>query len=329
MRELASDVRVQDDLGKYLNEILLQKPNFPRKWCCGTSRSLYCSECGRLLIEKEFWPSPLQTGQIQLPFDLDVVLSDRRRAATGFHALVLLQASRNCDDYDHTMKGSEVTSDIIDHDETKDIWSKNTFSTVDNHVRLFDIKNGASLPNYEDDDQVFVLFPSETSIPLSSVSARVKRLVVLDCKWTKVGTQQQLHEISHLPQVHLDESMIPAESYFWRWHNAGSNCISTLEAIYYAALQVSRDTTNPDNSNPDYLIHLMWLFGIQRALTSYAAEKRGKEKPFSEEGKEQQRLLRRTIKGSEKHLRDIQIGRKLREKVRTSRSDIKKDHSDV
>lgn len=325
---MSEDSGVQDDLGKYLSEILLQKPEYPRKWCCGTSRSLYCSECGKLLIEKELWPKPLQLGQLQLPFDLDVILSDRRRAATGFHAFVLIQASRNSKGNDHTTEECGFIQSISDSSENEDASIKNTFSTVDDNVRVFDIKNGASLPSYQDDGEVFVLFPSKTSKPLSSVSTRVRRLIVLDCKWTKVGTQQHIKEISHLPQVHLDESMIPSASYFWRWHNAGSNCISTLEAIYYATLVVSKESTSLTNCNQDKLIHLMWLFGIQRALTSYAAEKRGKEKPFSKEGKEQQRSLRRTIKGSEKHLRDIEAGNKLREIARSLRFDIRKKYSD-
>ena len=323
MSNFACDSGVQDDLGKYLSEILLQKPDYPRKWCCGTSRSLYCSECGSLLIEKEHWPTSIQFGELQLPFDLDVILSDRRRSATGFHALVLIEASRNNNDQ------SEAIGDLIDPNDTREILHKNTFTTVDDHVRLFDIKNGASLPNYEDNGEIFVLFPSKTSKPLSSVATQVRRLVVLDCKWTKVGTQQQIKEISHLPQVHLDESMIPSTSYFWRWHNAGSNCISTLEAIYYAALQVSKETFGLTKCNHHSLIHLMWLFGIQRALTSYNAERRGKEKPFSKEGKEQQRSLRRTIKGSEKHLRDIEAGKKLREAARLSRSDIRNNKPDL
>lgn len=155
MSNFACDPIVQDDLGKYLNDILVQKPDYPRKWCCGTSRSLYCSECGSLLIEKEHWPTSIQLGQLQLPFDLDVILSDRRRSATGFHALVLIEASRNSNDRSEAIRG------FIDPNDTNEVLRKNTFTTVDDHVRLFDIENGASLPSYEDNGEVFVLFPSK------------------------------------------------------------------------------------------------------------------------------------------------------------------------
>lgn len=317
----------QEALGNYLNDILLQKPVYERKWCCGVSRSLYCTECCNLLIEREMWPVPLQGGKLRLPFDLDIILSDRRRSSTGFHALILIEANQN--------GGKRVTRNELHPDEVQDknhskvtygnfeskntgknAHQKNTFSTEDEHVRLFDIKNGAVLPKYEDDEKTFVLFPSQKSIPLTSVSDRVRRLIVLDCKWTKTGSQQKIDELSKLPHVHLEVSMIPSESYFWRWHNAGSKCISTLEAIYYAALQIRQGSFKESECIYENLINLMWLFGVQRSLTSTAADERGKEKPFTDLGKENQRELRRVIKGSEKHMRDIEAGKKLREKAK-------------
>ena len=56
----------------------------------------------------------------------------------------------------------------------------------------------------------------------------------------------------------------------------------------------------------------MWLFRIQRSLMMETAKKEGKPDPFTVEGKELQRSLRRTVKGSEKHLRDIENGKKLK-----------------
>ena len=60
----------------------------------------------------------------------------------------------------------------------------------------------------------------------------------------------------------------------------------------------------------------MWLFGIQRAATAKGARREGKPAPFSKGGKDVQRDLRRTEKGSEKHLRDIEMGRRLKEEAK-------------
>jgi len=115
--------------------------------------------------------------------------------------------------------------------------------------------------------------------------------------------------------------------------------VSTLEAIYYAAYQIMNhhpnkppplitinDIDNTDNSsnthistqaNKDALIDLMYLFGIQRAATSKSSVVRdGRPVPFSEAGKDWQRVVRRTVKGSEKHLRDIERGRRLRDEAK-------------
>ena len=287
-------------LSTYMSSFLerAEGDKFPRKKCCGTSRSLYCTECCQLLIERERWPLPIQTGHLDLPFNLDIILSDRRLSATGFHAHVLLQASLG---YNHVSIRQESSED----EDT---------STSLERVRLFDIENGESIPSYEGHDSTFVLFPSNKSVPLSSVSKSIHRLIVLDCKWTKAGTQQRLPEIADLPQVHLDTP--PSESFFWRWHNAGSGMCSTLEAIYCAALEVAESKDDFTDANRDALIHLMWLFGIQRAASALGSKRKGKPLPFSIDGKDLQRDLRRTEKGSEKHLRDIENGLRLREEAK-------------
>jgi nuclear transport factor 2 (NTF2) superfamily protein len=83
--------------------------------------------------------------------------------------------------------------------------------------------------------------------------------------------------------VHL--SSPPFESHFWRSHTAGSKCLSTIEAIYYAILET--------DNNENY-IHLMWLFALQRAaIQAQGLWKDRKGLPFTEVGKEEQRAYRR------------------------------------
>jgi hypothetical protein len=114
---------------------------------CHRSRSIYCPTCLKLLIE----PPP---DQLQLPFHLDIILDDHRECATGVHAKVLAGVS----------SGSF-------------------------HCRLFDYDKGQGdeLDSYDDHvDGTYLLFPGEDSVPLDTLEAeKVKRLVVLDCKWVR------------------------------------------------------------------------------------------------------------------------------------------------
>ena len=307
--EQASINTNEENLASYLNAFLqvqnINENKFPRKKCCGTSRSLYCTECCKLLIDRERWPTSIQAGHLDLPFQLDIVLNDKRLSATGFHAHVLLKASRG--DHNH-------------NDYTYDGTGCETAQTQEERVRLIDIEKNEPLPSYEGEDNTYVLFPSENSIPISSVASNIHRLIVLDCKWTK-SSCLRLPEIDGLPKVHLDHP--PSESFFWRWHNAGPGMCSTLEAIYFAAVEVAEvsccfDFDNDiDNEKRKALIDLMWLFGIQRSATALGARREGKPLPFSKDGKAMQRDLRKTAKGSEKHMRDIEIGKRLKAKATT------------
>lgn len=319
-------------LEKYLNSFLINdenrhshsqsRLNFPRIKCCGTSRSLYCTECSKLLIEKECLPSSIQKGALDLPFNLDVILSDRRLSATGFHALVLLRSSQKQQRQNlkyNMHHGADAGVDInadadngadTDTDADADADSSEPLDSeigVENErVRLFDTEKGDTVPPYQplnandvDIHDTYVLFPSDNSVPLSSVAHQIKRLVVLDCKWTKSGTQQRIPEIAHLPKVHLNNA--PKESFYWRWHNAGDGMCSTLEAIYYATVEAfdscddqGQRQRQDGGETRKAKLDLMWLFGIQRAKTALGAKKEGKPSPFSKDGKDMQRDLRWT-----------------------------------
>jgi len=174
-----------------------QRQNWPRVHCCGTSRSLYCPECYSLLIPRSDWPSEITP----LPFDLKVVLHDRRSAATGIHLKVL---HKNCG-----------------------INARN--------VDVYDLERLDPLPESFPPD-TYLLFPSDESIPLEKVSRKIHTLVVLDCKWTKSSSREH-PRLSHLPMVHLSKPS--HKSFFWRWHSAGPHCLSTVEAIHEAACEVT------------------------------------------------------------------------------------------
>ena len=277
-------------LENYLNSFLHERQCFfPRVKCCGSSKSLYCSECYNLLVPQESTPLAIQKGHLDLPFDMDIILDDRRRSASGIHAAVLLNASQ-LGRKESLKEGSSI--------------------------QIIDAKKGDKLPCYSDEfgdtnTGTFVLFPSKSSVPISKVAGKLSRLIVLDCKWTRTGTQQCLPGLVGIPQVHLE--FPPEESCFWRYHNAGPGMLSTLEAIYFASSEVMNHMERFPEANKKALIELMWLFGIQRAAIASSRQCEGKPLPFSAEAKERQRKLRRTEKGSAKHLRDIEQGKKLRE----------------
>ena len=180
-----------------------------KKWqrfeCCGSSRSLYCCECYKLLIPSttEF-PANFRP----LPFHLHIILHDRRNVATGVHAKVLSQG----------LHASQTTN-------------SNSESKV---VEIFDIERLDPLPKSYPENS-YVLFPSDDSIPLESVRDNVNTLVLLDCKWTKSSSRQH-PRLAALPRVHLTNPALT--SYYWRWHSAGKGCLSTIEAIYEAAKEV-------------------------------------------------------------------------------------------
>ena len=265
----------------------------PRVKCCNSSRSLYCPECCALLVETDRRP-PF----ISLPCKLDIVLDEKNRAkSTGVHAKCLVDAQEG-------------------------------LATCNNECSLFDIERGDALPEYNvsdsvsDSDGTYILFPVPgESVPLASVAGNINRLVVLDCKWTKSSCKDR-PELRNLPKVHLTEP--PEQSYFWRWHNSGPGMISTIEAIYYASLEIAEHKQSIPKDERENLIHLLYLFAEQRMSIQRSCEKSGEAAPFSEEGKEEQRALRR-YKGTEKQARDKEKGKLLKEIARKQREATEKE----
>lgn len=256
---------------------------------CNASRSLYCFDCLRLLLPRKHWPPSLLDGSFRLPFGVDLVLDDKRAASTGVQVATLL----------HCRAGLADACGF----------------------RLIDVERGDTIPSYDDDDSrdqqeedIFLLFPGPSSVSLSSVvpetetrcmpddasSPRRMRLVVLDCKWTK--SSLRLHpSLACLRQVHLDP--VPQRGYFWRWHSMpGEGRLSTVEAIYWSAWTTGR-AMDWNEERLTSLLTLLWLFGWQRQAITKRYEQDASlppHLPFTEDGKEYQRELRRR-KGKGEH----------------------------
>jgi hypothetical protein len=217
--------------------------------CCGTTRANFCPECLRLLA-----PTASDLPQCVREGSLKLpfklhIILDDRR-----NSATGLQAL--------ALLGKEQAS-------LRDI-NRDSFVTSGGPG-----SNGRS---------TYVLFPSPDSVPLSSVN-EISTLVVLDCKWTRTKPTTSL--VSDLPRVHL--SSPPNQSHYWKSHTAEQGCLSTIEAIYYAATEV-----DPENAD---LIHLLWIFARQRA--SIQARGPWKDRihlPYTEHGKEAMRVMRRQNK---------------------------------
>jgi hypothetical protein len=281
---------------KYLEEIASSPSLTRRSFCCHTSRSLYCPECYRLLIPIEEWPTCIQNvGDLQLPFHLDIILGrkERRNSSSGIQIMVLC----------HMM---EIVSATKHKAMTKDdhfsiIGTQNDKNSADSFwwtkTRLYDLNRGDVIPSYSSETTIspstFVLFPSKTSVPLFSVAEKIEKLIVLDVKWTRSGIIQLDSSLSALPAVHLEYP--PKQSHFWRWHNRGEGMLSTMEAIYFAAVEVSV-ARGWSKEKREKIISIMWLFASQRRAI---IQQRNRDTwrdvnpmPFSTEGKAQQRNFR-------------------------------------
>ena len=252
-----------------------------RVFCCGTSRSLYCPECCKVLVPRECWPRSFISQQQQkfgsgFPFQfMDIVLGvkERRTSSTGIQLMCI---SNMISEAAEESTKSSVNQPVEIEDEAAASYNREKGDCVAeehawwDNIKLYDLNRGDTLPQYGPGDATpekyeegtYVLFPQEgKSVPISTVAHKIKRLVVLDIKWSRsynvqlfsadhhkilVSTPGEggagksynpLAPLKDLPFVHLEYP--PQNSNFWRWHNRGAGMLSTLEAIYFAAREAS------------------------------------------------------------------------------------------
>jgi DTW domain len=269
---LVDEVRVEE----YLKQTRPSRSWARRSQCCGTSRCFYCSDCCTICIPEESLPVPILEGRFRLPFDVDIVLDEkeRRASSTGIQLVSMFNAVE-----------SRRKQLCLEKSEKS--------------ITLYDLEYRA-FPEYTSEEEgVYVLFPDKDSVPISSVSPT--KLVVLDMKWSRTRTKDHPN-LNALRKVHL--SSPPAESRFWRWHNESPGMLSTIEAVFYASVEVTRDDPRWTMSERDDLIHMFWLFSLQRSVIHEKSEAEQRAPPFSEAGKSERRLLRfQTEKSRKRHLR--------------------------
>jgi len=300
---------------------------------------------------------------------MDIVLGvkERRTSSTGIQMMCManmiseeVEVSPTLNNMNNNIDHREQLQEQVGACEksNKEIETKTSSSTKDDewwrNVTLYDLNRGDSLPKYSnpqadentktDDNETsnegtYVLFPQEgRSVPISRVANKIKRLVVLDIKWTrsynvklfsadhhKINIQQRSHSggakkynplspLNDLPFVHLE--FPPLKSNFWRWHNRGDGMLSTIEAIYFAAREVSvaleqgtrnfgEDETVDDTNRQqtfnlclthddeeEGFVDILWLFALQRSIIQERNVQEGRPVAFSEEAKALARSLR-------------------------------------
>ncbi|KAL7515267.1 hypothetical protein ACHAWX_000810 [Stephanocyclus meneghinianus] len=256
-RGAVAESRVKEYLDSFANSNQTTRERFfPRVVCCNTSQSLYCKECCRLLVPEDSLPLPihlrrkhacndtspknneskisiherkgqvsvqsgdlLDEGPLRLPFDLHLILDDRRGSSTGIHAVALLDTARqkallgeDGATGTHCKKHLNSSGDVgtVTLTDVAKLDAMEQSGVLDDAMNLYaDLNSGEYGPS------TFFLFPCpRESVPLKDVSNQVKCLVVLDCKWTKSGVWQRSAKLRHLPKVHLSHP--PTQSHFWR-----------------------------------------------------------------------------------------------------------------
>lgn len=269
-----------------------------RVYCCNTSRSLYCPECCKVLVPKECWPQRFIRRQQQkigsrFPFEfMDIILGvkERRTSSTGIQLMCISnmiadaaeQARNNTGEMPREYqqfelggrKSNATGSYESEPNDGNDCGNRGIDCTDGvgwwRNIKLYDLNRGDTLPQHSTENPAaeqyeegtYVLFPQEgKSVPISAVANKIKRLVVLDIKWSRSynvqlfsadhhkilvsrpneggggKTYNPLAPLKDLPFVHLEHP--PQNSNFWRWHNRGAGMLSTIEAIYFAAREAS------------------------------------------------------------------------------------------
>lgn len=250
-------------VSKYLRETATK--DWPRIDCCNSSRSLYCPECHKILIPGEDWPADIRDGTLRLPFKIDIYLDtkERKTSATGIQVAAIASA----------VSGRKKDDNV-------------------GSVQIYHFEHD-SVPSYNisDSENVYVLFPEEGSVPITSVGD-IDRLIVLDIKWSRQSGKRDTR-FGSIKRVHLESP--PAHSHYWRWHNSGTGMLCTVEAIYWATMEVTQNKWSAVERSR--LIHIMWLFAIQHNKIRQKSKLEQRAAPFSETGKSQRRLLRQLHPG--------------------------------
>ena len=242
-----------------IDSYLASKPwGEPGRWerckcpSCGAVRRFYCPRCRKLVGAP---PGLAGIDDSPLALRIDVILRDDQNKSTGVHTAVLAPSSVNVLTFPDEVRVVFVLASAF---------TERRLSSV---PRFF--CDSQLEPVEYDAETTVVLYPSPSSmtlaeLPPASISA-LRTVVVVDAKWTKTvrghaPMPRPWRQLRHISLVlllfcmcvrvrtcaeqggvlehrrlrglrHVRLAAPPAASRFWRYHDQGPGCVSTVEAL--------------------------------------------------------------------------------------------------
>ncbi len=165
---------------------------------CQQSYKFFCPKCFVALGA----PEGISTPVLDLPVQVHIWFQDKLKKSTAPHAKVL--APNNVEIIPYPL--SEEHQQTLDYDR----------------------------------ETVFVVYPTNQSETLPEITpadlTQLTTLVFIDCPWQKAPIILQDTKLAKLRCVKL--ATPPTQSKFWRYHQAGPGCVSTIEGkfVWYVQL---------------------------------------------------------------------------------------------
>lgn len=235
--------------GEVTNALIEEVRQWKRSTCstCSNSAMFYCCFC----CKPAGVPEGVEVPVVRLPFgQCDVIFADAPKKATGIHAKVLAPDQVRLVDL-----------------FTKDDHSNRTLSRgVSGSSSCAPTATVRDMPQY-DIARTFVLYPDDQSITVSDlreldVPLEELTLVLIDSPWKRSQALRQSPGLAELRSVRLTK---PPTSQFWRYHDEGGECVSSIETLALVCAELdprgSQDSQRPAVEEEP----LLYLFSRQLA----------------------------------------------------------------
>lgn len=150
------------------------------------------------------------------------------------------------------------------------------------HVSIYDYP---TVPNYPDLTKVVLLYPKEDALTVSELAARLKssipegqatvsawdlldKVVFIDSTWQQTNRILVDETIQKLTCVKLTNAV----TCFWRPQAKSSNCLATIEAIYYFFKEM--DSCLSDSPYSGCYDNLLYFYAYQYSIVHQAQEQK-------------------------------------------------------
>ncbi|KAI8579517.1 hypothetical protein K450DRAFT_241356 [Umbelopsis ramanniana AG] len=123
-----------------------------------------------------------------------------------------------------------IPMDVIKHEQELDGKSTAAHAAViaPHNVKIY---NWQSIPQYENPEEVLLLFPGHDAHTLEEIpKGSFKKFVVIDGTWKQASKIVRLSpQLQNVRKV----TIAPRKTLFWRYQSLSENYLATIEAIYY------------------------------------------------------------------------------------------------